>query len=248
LFACSWERAVFLHYEVAPPALQPFVPFPLDCREGKAYISLVAFHLRNMRLRAGGIFTRWMTAPIAGHPFLNLRAYVKVGGRPGIFFLREWLPNRASLLLGPAVYGLPYHWGDCQYRHAPENGSIQGSVQDAQGRRLAYRLEWPRQARFQPSAPGSLDAFLLERYHAFTRLPGRRPIRMFTVGHAPWPQAQAAAEVTENTLLPATGGWFRQARLIGANYSPGFAEVRMGRPVRLQPQPEELHEHAPPVL
>ena len=33
-------------------------------------------------------------------------------------FLAEWLPNRLSVLLGPATFGLPYRLGDIDYRHA----------------------------------------------------------------------------------------------------------------------------------
>jgi len=54
LFRAGWRRTVFIHYEVDPAALQPRVPFPLDTRNGKAYVSLVAFTLADLRFAAGG--------------------------------------------------------------------------------------------------------------------------------------------------------------------------------------------------
>ncbi|MBI3858054.1 MAG: DUF2071 domain-containing protein [Planctomycetes bacterium] len=54
LFHAGWRRTVFIHYEVDPAALQPQVPFPLDTRDGKAYVSLVAFTLSDLRFAAGG--------------------------------------------------------------------------------------------------------------------------------------------------------------------------------------------------
>ena len=41
-FRADWAPALFVHFEVPTAALQPSVPFPLDCRDGKAYVSLVA--------------------------------------------------------------------------------------------------------------------------------------------------------------------------------------------------------------
>jgi hypothetical protein len=36
----------------------------------------------------------------------------------------------------------------------------------------------------------------------------------------------------DESLVASTGPWFREARRIGANYSPGFETVWMGRPRR----------------
>ncbi len=49
LFLADWERAVFIHYEIDPEILQRAVPFQLHLRDGKAYVSLVAFTMRRMR-------------------------------------------------------------------------------------------------------------------------------------------------------------------------------------------------------
>ena len=49
LFHADWLRVVFLHYEIEPASLQPWVPFDLDLRDGMAYVSLVAFTMRGLR-------------------------------------------------------------------------------------------------------------------------------------------------------------------------------------------------------
>ena len=116
LFLCDWLRAVFIHYEVDAEALQREVPFALDLHEGRAYLSLVAFTMCNMRPRFGGRLTAALFSPIATHGFLNVRAYVKHDGETGIYFLAEWLPNRLSLLLGPRAFGLPYRYGLLGYQ------------------------------------------------------------------------------------------------------------------------------------
>jgi hypothetical protein len=48
--------------------------------------------------------------------------------------------------------------------------------------------------------------------------------------HPPWQQFALSVALDENTLLTKVWKWFREALLVGANYSPGFDEVWMGRP------------------
>jgi uncharacterized protein YqjF (DUF2071 family) len=222
LFHAGWRRTVFIHYEVDPAALQPQVPFPLDTRDGKAYVSLVAFTLTDLRLAAGG-------PPFSTHGFLNVRTYVRGNG---IYFLAEWLPNRLCVLLGPRVYGLPYRQGRLDYDHRHETGRLHGRVRSAHGA-LEFKAPIDPRAAFAPCERGGLGEFLLERYTAFTR---RGPAeRLFRVWHDPWPQVPIDLTVLDESLVASTGPWFRRARFAGANYSPGFPTVWMGRPRRRTP-------------
>jgi hypothetical protein len=229
LFLATWERAVFIHYEADPSLLQRQVPFELDLREGRAFVSLVAFTLLRMRPRLGGRLAEWLFQPIASHEFLNVRTYVRHAGEPGIFFLAEWLSNPLSVRLGPRSFGLPYRFGYLRYAHAPEDGEMFGTVHANQGR-LEYRASISATS-FDPSETGSQTEFLLERYTAFTCQGGHR--RLFRVWHEPWEQAPIGIEVTRDDLLAATGVWWKSAEYVSANYSPGV-DVWMGRPHRIR--------------
>lgn len=219
LFLAGWRRTLFIHYEVPAGALQPLVPYPLDLRGGKAYVSLVAFTLTRLRLSAGG-------PAFASHGFLNLRTYLPGNG---IYFLAEWLPHPLCVFLGPRLYGLPYRLGSLDYHHGHETGQLHGQVQGVDGL-LDYEASIGPDARFCPCEGGGLDEFLLERYVALTRR--GRTHRYFRVWHPAWPQVPANVTVLHDSLLASTGPWFREARRAGANYSPGFPEVWMGRPRR----------------
>jgi hypothetical protein len=225
LFLARWDRAVFINYSADADVLQKQVPFELDLRDGQAFVSLVAFTLLRMRPRLGGTWAEWLLKPIATHEFLNVRTYVRHKGEPGIYFLAEWLSNRISVLLGPGTFGLPYRFGQIDYRH---HHSLQGSISAAVGR-LCYggKLMEPR---FALCPRGSLSEFMLERYTAFTQRGKRR--RLFRIWHEPWRQAPAELEVAEDSLIASTGAWWKTAQFIDANFSPGV-EVWMGRPHRI---------------
>lgn len=228
MFYARWDRAVFIHYAADPLILQRQVPFQLDLRDGRAFVSIVAFTLVRMRPRLGGIVGEWIFKPIATHEFLNIRTYVHEGGESGIYFLAEWLSNPLSVRLGPRSFGLPYRFGRLGYDHARADNALRGRVEARDGE-LVYGGTICRE-EFEPCAAGSLTEFLLERYTAFTQHAKRS--RFFRVWHSPWPQTPAEVEVTDDTLIATTGPWWKTADLVGANYSPG-AEVWMGRPHRV---------------
>jgi uncharacterized protein len=227
LFHCSWERAVFLHYRVAPQFLQKQIPFDLDLHDGHAYVSLVAFTLRDMRLTHPRL--KFMTQPLHTHAFLNVRTYVRVGDMRGIYFLAEWLNNRFATILGPILYGLPYRFATLTYSHnAPH---VAGQVLGGGIAALRYSASLPKSPTYAPANPGTFDHFLLERYIAFTKHGPFR--RRFQVAHHPWPHTAIEAQVESATLLHQTGPWFARAQFVSANFSPGLQDVQMGWPERI---------------
>lgn len=238
LFLADWDCALFLHFAVDPDRLQPHVPFRLDLRNDRAFVSLVAFTMRNMRLRAAGRAGKWIFRPIATHAFLNVRTYVRHRGEHGILFLAEWLPNRLARLLGPSVFGLPYRYGTLEYRHPTRGGPLAGQVKDKKGRLLLdYRGKTNVPHPCRRAAPGSEEEFLVERYTAFTAWRGRRARGFFRVWHQPWPLHDASVEITRRdvlALVPGGEDWGASAEFAGANFSPGVRGVWMGRPHGLQ--------------
>jgi uncharacterized protein YqjF (DUF2071 family) len=249
LLYADWLRAVIINFEVDADALQQEVPFELDLRQGRAYVSLVAFTMGGMRPRRGGRLAALLFKPIATHHFLNVRAYVKHRGEAGIHFLAEWLDNPISVFLGLPVFGLPYRFGRLHYDHDPRNDLLHGKVTSASGffglnssedvPRLEYRAESDPSATFRPSVANSLDEFLLERYTAFNARPATSGTgnsafrRFFRIWHPPWPQIPIHISSLETGLLARTWPWFAEARLVGAHYSPGIRRVWMGRPQSL---------------
>ena len=232
LFLADWLRPVFIHYEVPTAALQRDVPFALDLHNGKAYVSLVAFTMRRMRPFRGGPFTAWMLKPIANNDFLNVRTYVHYRNEPGIYFLTEWMNNPISVHLGPITFGLPYRFGEMNYRHRHEEGTLSGTVAETEHDAALNYKTTLTDPHFAPCPAGSLDEFLLERYTAFTS--HKTSHRLFRIWHEPWKQTGIEISVSDLRLLKTVWPWFADAKLTGANYSPGARDVWMGRPHRVE--------------
>ena len=124
----DWLEAVFIHYKIDARILQRAVLFPLDQREGMAWVSVVAFTMRRLRFARRGKFSEWLCRPAATQRFLNLRTYVRPRGGT-VFFLAEWLSSRLSVALGPPLYGLPYQHG----RVTAEQGTFAYESESAAG-------------------------------------------------------------------------------------------------------------------
>jgi uncharacterized protein YqjF (DUF2071 family) len=227
LFFAEWDRVLMVHFQVDAAALQRDVPFPLDLLNGHAFVSLVMFTMRGLRPRMGGRLAAWLFRPIATHDFLNVRTYVRQGNEPGIHFLAEWLSNRLAVKLGPRVFGLPYRHGDIAYNLDWRNGVVRGRV-GTSGNELVYHAKLRHPASFRPCTEGSPEEWLMERYTAFNNAGGRK--KFFRVWHPPWPNCSVEATIEEDSLLTRIWPWFSKMNLAGANFSPGLADVWMGRP------------------
>jgi uncharacterized protein YqjF (DUF2071 family) len=220
----DWRDVLFVHYAIDPALLQPHVPFDLDLHDGKAWVTLVAFTQVGLRPALGGRLTAWTMRPVATHGFLNLRTYVNVHGRRAIYFIAEWIPNRLAHLVGPRLYGLPFHLGRLDYRD-DHRQVIAGDET------FNLRVTAPATDLGRPARQGTLDHFLLERYTAFTSRNGRA--RMFQIRHQPWLANPVDVTVKNDSLIRRAAPWFAHASFVGAHASSGVFDVEMSGPRRV---------------
>jgi len=222
-----------VHFAVDPDQLQVEIPLPLDLLHGRAVVSLVAFRMERMRFVRGSVVTRWLTAPIASHHFLNVRTYVRSAVGPAIFFQTEWLDNRLAVALGPLTFGLPYRSARISYHQDPGAASshleLRGEVTASCGS-FVYRAD----TSGSPSVatPGSDDEFLLERYTGTCA--DRGILRHFQVWHPAWQVRRLRhCEFADTSLIGHSGcPWWRQAEFLGGHECGDLTDVWMGRPWR----------------
>lgn len=195
----SWTGLLFLHWAVEPSAVRPAVPaeLPLDLRDGKAWLGVVAFRVE--AARPPGV-----PAPIGLH-FLevNARTYVRrPGGAAGVYFFSLEAESALAVAGARRFYGLPYHRARMSRAARPEGWMDYRSARRspaAPGLRVRYRAGEPAGT----AAPGSLEEFLVERYVLHTVRGGA--VGTVRVRHAPYPLRRVEVDLQAESLLAAAG-------------------------------------------
>jgi len=89
----EWNEAVFLHIKVPYEALRPCVPerLTIDRFEGDCYVSVVAFTMERIQ-------TKYLPALsfISDFHEINVRTYVTLGNKKGVYFLSIEAQKRLS--------------------------------------------------------------------------------------------------------------------------------------------------------
>ncbi len=189
----SWLSLLFAHWRIEARALRPLVPRALHVeeRDGSAWLGITPFIVSGLRAVA--------TPPLPGlssFPELNVRTYVTDGEKPGIWFFSLDAASRVAVEAARRLFHLPYFHADMTVRRAGDELRFR-SVRRGLGERLevSYRPAGVAQA----AAPGTLEAFLAERYCLYAQ-DGRGRLRRTEIHHPPWPLRPAEAELRENTL------------------------------------------------
>jgi len=196
-----WADLLFLHWPIPAEALRPLIPDALevDAHEGVAYVGLVPFTMTGVRFA-------W-APPVPGtsrFQEVNVRTYVHHQGRdPGVWFFSLDAANALAVRVARRFWGLPYHHARMSLERragaiAYRSERLRPGPAPA-GCDLAYRPEGtPR-----PSAPGTLEHFLAERYILYAAHRGR--LYSGRVHHAPYPLQPARVERLEESLVAAAG-------------------------------------------
>jgi uncharacterized protein YqjF (DUF2071 family) len=196
-----WLDLLFDHWRVPEEALRRVVPrqLPLDIYEGSAWLGLTPFLVRGLRLRG--------TAPVpllSSFPEINLRTYVCVDDKPGIYFLSLDAGSWPAVYVARRSYRLPYFHSriatdstDGWIRYSARRTSGDGPPAEFEAR---YRPE----GEPLPHTPGSLERWLAERYCLYT-LNERRQVQRGEIHHPAWPLRRAAAEISANTMATPCG-------------------------------------------
>ena len=201
LQAQTWINLLFAHWPVPAEALQRVMPPQLspDVREGSGWIGVTPFRVEGFRVHG--------TPPVpylSGFCELNVRTYVTVNGKPGIYFFSLDAARLAAVVAARRSYRLPYF-------HARMSVEIAGGEVHYRSRRISR--DGPPASfagRYRATDPpldypdGSLDRWLTERYCLYV-VDRRGRILRGDIHHPPWPLQPAAAEIELNTMAAPLG-------------------------------------------
>jgi uncharacterized protein YqjF (DUF2071 family) len=200
-----WHDLLFLHWEVELAALRRLVPSELeiDCFDGRAYVGLVPFEMRNTRFR--GVPN---LRSLRQFPECNVRTYVRHGGESGVWFFSLDATSLLAVIGARLVWRLPYVWSSITIeRDGEATPAAASEVTRYHLRRVrsdaGSHIVWRKGGRLPESRPGSLEHFLTERYWLFSRRLGR--IWRGRVVHAPWSLRSAEVLSLDDTLVAAAG-------------------------------------------
>ena len=197
----TWHHLLFAHWPVDARALRERLPagLPLDLYDGQAWVGVVPFHMTNVAPR--GV----PNIPfVSAFPELNVRTYVTIDGRPGVYFFSLDAASAVAVAAARTLFGLPYY-------AATMSVEVDGDVvrySSARETKMPGVAEF--RARYQPTGPvqvpaeGSLEHFLTERYCLYRVDDSSRTHRL-DIHHPRWPLQPAEAQIERNTMAEAAG-------------------------------------------
>jgi uncharacterized protein YqjF (DUF2071 family) len=197
----TWHDLLFAHWPVDKALLREKVPpgLELDLFDTQAWLGVIPFHMTNVAPR-GLPALPWVSA----FPELNVRTYVSVDRKPGVYFFSLDAGNPIAVGTARALFHLPYYsarmaveskdgWIDYSSRRT---SAAHGPAEFVGRYRAAGQAYEPR--------AGTLEHFLTERYCLYTIDDSFRLYRL-EIHHRPWPLQPAELDCRANTMADAAG-------------------------------------------
>jgi uncharacterized protein YqjF (DUF2071 family) len=197
----SWVDLLFCHWRVDEAQLRPHVPasLPLDRFDGQAWLTITPFEVQGTRPR--GV----LPPPVLSRfPELNVRTYVVRDGRPGIWFLSLDAASALAVAAARGLYRLPYLRARMRIARDGDWIDYRSERSDPRGEPTRFEARYRAAGRVRHPEPGSLEAWLVERYRLYTVDDGGR-VFFGDIHHRPWTIEDAVLDLRANTMTAPRG-------------------------------------------
>jgi uncharacterized protein YqjF (DUF2071 family) len=201
----TWADLLFAHWTVPKAALEAHIPAGLELEtfDDRAWIGVVPFWMENVGPRGLG----WLPARLPGpraFPELNVRTYVRAGGKPGVFFFSLDATSPFAVWGARTFFDLPYL--NAKIRVDKDDGwtVYESRRRDPRGGEGEFAGRYRPRGDVYLSKPGTLEHWLTERYCLYADA-GDGRIRRGEIHHVPWPLRPAEARIDVNTAARARG-------------------------------------------
>ena len=161
----------------------------IEMFDGSAWLGITPMLLTGLRLRG--------LPPLPGvstFPELNVRTYVTRDGKPGLWFFSLDAGSTLAVEAAKRFYKLPYTRAHMRYER---NEFVHHESARAGA---AFSGSYRGVGDLFHAEPGSLEAFLVERYCLYTEDGGR--LYKAETHHAPWHLQEGEARIDLNTMAP----------------------------------------------
>lgn len=192
-----WNDLLFAHWPIPIESLRPLIPahLPIDTFDGTAWIGIVPFHMSGVAPRG--------TPPLpyfSAFPEINVRTYVTIDGKPGVYFFSLDAHNRFAVEAARFAFHLPYFYAHIQVQHRPDNTIFYECLRkDKRTRQGEFTCEYHPSSDTRLANPGTLEYWLTERYCLYC-IDRRGNVYRGDIDHDPWPLQSAEASINVNTL------------------------------------------------
>lgn len=192
----SWYDLLFAHWSFPPEVIRPLLPpgLPLDTYEGKAWIGIVPFHMRNVRLRGLPPLP-----PMSAFPELNVRTYVTIDEKPGVWFFSLDATNRLAVEGARRLFHLPYFMAQMHVQADGDTVHYTCKRTDSRGGAGEFIAVYRPVGAANTSTPGTLDHWLTERYCLYA-CSSQGVLYRSDIQHTPWALQPAEADIQVNTI------------------------------------------------
>jgi uncharacterized protein YqjF (DUF2071 family) len=176
-----------------PPDLE------IDTFDGQAWLGVVPFRMED-------VAPRGLPAPPALGAFaeVNVRTYVRHLDRPGVWFFSLDAASRIAVEGARRFFHLPYFVAAMAVVRNGDSIEYRSDRRDGRGRPASLDVRYRPIGPVKPAEPGSLDAWLTDRWRVFAPDVSGRILRT-EIRHAPWPLQPAEADFRGESLAAATG-------------------------------------------
>ncbi|MBX9670626.1 MAG: DUF2071 domain-containing protein [Candidatus Obscuribacterales bacterium] len=195
-----WDDLLFAHWSFDPAAIRHLIPeqLALDTFDGRAYIGIVPFKMRKVRMRLMPSF-----CGVSNFLELNVRTYVTVNNIPGVYFFSLDASSLLAVEGARTWFRLPYYYAEMRSAERDGKYFYESRRIDRRGAAAGLKVSW-RPKEVMPATPDSIEHFLTARYCLYT-ISGDNSVLRAHVHHLPWPLQTAYADITVNTMLDPLG-------------------------------------------
>jgi uncharacterized protein YqjF (DUF2071 family) len=160
-----WHELLFAHWPFSPTIIHPLIPtcLELDTFERTAWLGIVPFHMSGVRPRGFP-----STPGLSAFPELNVRTYVVKNGIPGVYFFSLDAGNPIAVAFARSLFHLPYFNARMSSRMLDDTVHYTSQRTHRGAPSADYRARYRPIAPVVESRPGSLEAWLTERYALYT--------------------------------------------------------------------------------
>jgi len=196
----TWHELLFAHWPLSPAVLRPLIPASLeiDTFEHACWLGVVPFHMSGVRPRGFPAI-----GAVSAFPELNVRTYVSVNGVQGVYFFSLDAGSPLAVAIARSTFHLPY------FNARMESRALDGTIHYTSQRThrgapsAEYRGQYRPSAPVAEAPPGSLAAWLTERYYLYTTAGSH--VYRGDIHHVRWPLQAAEAEIESNSMALAHG-------------------------------------------